>query len=269
MNLSKSPLLALPSIEPLQALAYAAGKAILDIYNDKDRMDQFILKHDASPLTLADRASHGIIADGLRLLTPDIPVLSEEGTAIPYKIRRQWEYFWCVDPLDGTKEFLRKNDEFTVNIALIHRQRPVLGIIYVPASDGLYYGSQETGSWKIINHQPAIQLHTDNAAKQWIAVRSRSHAGAGEWEVLGRYPVTKEIAAGSALKFCLIAEGSAHLYYRQGPTMEWDTAAGHAIVQFSGGRLSTPSGAPFLYNKESLVNGPFICGIDAPSLPSH
>ena len=249
-------------LKGLQTLAFSAGSSILDVYNDTDRMSQFTLKQDASPLTMADRSSHNIIADGLRILTPDIPVLSEEGSSIPYEIRRHWEYFWCIDPLDGTKEFLHRNNEFTVNIALIHRQRPVLGIIYIPVSGTLYYGSETTGSWKITNDDKALRLHTDNEAKEWIAVSSRSHASDGETEMLSRYPVSKQISAGSALKFCLIAEGSAHFYYRHGPTMEWDTAAGHAIVQYSGGKLTTPSGEPFLYNKTSLVNGPFICSID-------
>jgi 3'(2'), 5'-bisphosphate nucleotidase len=248
--------------EYLQALVVKAGNAILAIYNDEDRMKQVTFKKDDSPVTLADRASHEIIVRGLHALTPDIPVLSEEGTATPYAIRRHWENFWCVDPLDGTKEFIRKNDEFTINIALIHKQEPILGIIFVPVSQTLYCGWPQSGSWKIHKGDAAIRIHADNQAQEWIAVGSRSHASPEEEEIVAKYPVTKKIFAGSALKFCLIAEGAAHFYYRHGPTMEWDTAAGHAIVQYSGGKLSMPSGEPFLYNKESLVNGSFICSID-------
>lgn len=249
-------------IDDLQTLARIAGVAILAVYNDREQFRQVTFKEDDSPLTLADRASHEILTQGLRRLTPDIPVLSEEGSGIPYEIRRHWEYFWCIDPLDGTKEFLDRNDSFTVNIALVHRQTPVLGLIYVPVSGSLYHASQATGSWKVTSDGDSVRIHTDDHATEWIAVRSRLHSAPEETAILDRYPVTRQITAGSALKFCLVAEGSAHLYYRHGPTMEWDTAAGHAIVLQSGGRFATPSGGPFLYNKETLVNGPFICSID-------
>jgi 3'(2'), 5'-bisphosphate nucleotidase len=248
-------------IDQLVTLARNAGVAILSVYNDREQFSQVTFKEDDSPLTLADRASHDILSQGLRQLTPDIPVLSEEGSGIPYETRRHWEYFWCVDPLDGTKEFLNRNDAFTVNVALVHRQTPVLGVIYVPVSGSLYYGSATTGSWKVTSDDASVRIHTDDQASEWIAVRSRLHSGPEETAILDRYPVTKQITAGSALKFCLVAEGSAHLYYRHGPTMEWDTAAGHAIVEHSGGRFATLSGEPFLYNKASLVNGPFICSI--------
>ena len=248
-------------IDHLITLARHAGVAILSVYNDREQFSQVTLKEDDSPLTLADRASHDILSQGLRQLTPDIPVLSEEGSDMPYEIRRHWEYFWCVDPLDGTKEFLNRNDAFTVNVALVHRQTPILGVIYIPVSGALYYGSAITGSWKVTSDDATVRIHTDDQAREWIAVRSRLHSGPEETAILDRYPVTKQITAGSALKFCLVAEGSAHLYYRHGPTMEWDTAAGHAIVEHSGGKFATLSGEPFLYNKASLVNGPFICSI--------
>jgi 3'(2'),5'-bisphosphate nucleotidase len=249
-------------IESLKEIALQAGKAILDIYDQPEAGGRFTIKADASPLTLADQASHEIIVRGLHALTPGIPVISEEGADVPYEVRRHWAYYWCIDPLDGTKEFLHRNGEFTINIALVHNQRPVFGIIYVPVSQAFYYGSEETGSWKITQGQAPVRLQTDDQAPEWTSVVSRSHAGSGETELLSRYPVTRQIAAGSALKFCMIAEGRAHIYYRHGPTMEWDTAAGHAIVQYSGGKLSQPSGEPFLYNKESLLNGSFICSIN-------
>lgn len=247
------------SIEDLLALARAAGKAISAIYHDKILGARFSLKEDTSPLTLADSTSHDIITEGLHALSPDIPVLSEEGAGVPYEIRKHWEWFWCVDPLDGTKEFLRRNDEFTVNIALIHRQTPWLGVIYLPEADVLYYGSGITGSCKIVHDGSPVTLHTDRHAETWVSVGSRSHAGAGGNSVIQQYPVTRHMVAGSSLKFCLIAEGAAHLYYREGPTMEWDTAAGQAIVQYGGGRLCTLSGEQLTYNKQSLVNPPFIC----------
>jgi 3'(2'), 5'-bisphosphate nucleotidase len=253
----------IPLIEPVLSLSIKAGEAILDIYNGR-RQGEFRLKEDDTPLTLADQASHRIISSGLAALTPDIPCLSEEGSILPYEIRKHWDYFWCVDPLDGTKEFLQRNGEFTVNIALIHRHKPVLGVIYIPANGTLYYGTEATGGWKRSPDGNLAPLRADNAASQWTAVRSRSHASEAELEMLKTYPVSAQIAAGSSLKFCLIAEGLAHFYYRHGPTMEWDTAAGHVIVECSGGLLTAPSGDPFLYNKPSLTNGPFICRIVHP-----
>ena len=138
----------LPDIERLLKIAVDAGAAILTVYHNPQEAGLIKMKTDQSPLTLADEASHTIIEQGLQTLTPDIPILSEEGADMPYQVRRQWETFWCVDPLDGTKEFIRRNGEFTVNIALIHRQQPVLGIIYVPVTDTLYWGGAETGSFK-------------------------------------------------------------------------------------------------------------------------
>ena len=246
-------------MEALIALVQQAGRAILDVYHDEELMSQVSLKEDASPLTLADQASHAIIFKGLQALTPDIPILSEEGIHIPYEVRKDWECFWCVDPLDGTKEFLRKSDEFTVNIALIQGQEPVLGIIGLPVSQCIYYGAGHIGSWKLMAAQQPVRLSTDKQARQWIAVNSRSHGSPEEQEILGRFPIAKQIVAGSSLKFCFIAEGLAHLYYRHGPTMEWDTAAGHAIVAASGGTLTSPTGDSFLYNKKSLLNSSFLC----------
>lgn len=243
----------------LLKLTLKAAAAVTAIYYDERLMGQHTLKQDASPLTLADKASHDILAEGLQSLTPGIPLLSEEGAGIPWEVRGMWEYFWCVDPLDGTKEFLRRNDEFTVNVALVYRQEPVFGIICSPVSQALYYGSENGGSWKLLPGKTPLRLETSKRSKDWTALCSRSHASIQEQELLQRYPVTNQIVAGSSLKFCLIAEGAAQLYYREGHTMEWDTAAGHAIVQYSGGQLSTPAGTPFLYNKKSLVNGPFIC----------
>ena len=255
----------IPLLETVCSLSIQAGEAILDIYNGQ-RRGEFLLKADESPLTLADQASHRIITSGLAGLTPEIPCLSEEGSIPSYEIRAHWDYFWCVDPLDGTKEFLQRNGEFTVNIALIHQRMPVLAAIYIPVSGTLYYGTQATGSWKRSPDGSLVALRADNAASQWTAVRSRSHASEEELQLLKAYPVVAQIAAGSSLKFCLVAEGLAHFYYRHGPTMEWDTAAGHLIVECSGGILTTPTGDPFLYNKPSLTNGPFICRVGHPGI---
>jgi 3'(2'), 5'-bisphosphate nucleotidase len=248
-------------IEPILELASRAGEAILSIYMDDDRMGEVMLKQDQSPLTAADRTSNELLVNGLRELTPDIPVLSEESAVQPYEIRKGWEYFWCVDPLDGTKEFLQKNGEFCICIALIHDRRPILGIIHIPVSGSSYYGSMATGAWKITKDQAPVRLYADNRATDWIAVSSRSHRSPEETKMAGSLPITRHIFAGSALKFCLIAEGSAHFYLRQGSTMEWDTAAGQVLVEISGGKLCTLSGQPLLYNKESLVNESFMCGI--------
>lgn len=244
----------------LSAIAIEAGKAILKVYQSGERIHVSV-KEDRTPLTIADRLSHDIIAQGLHAMDSTIPVLSEEGASVTYGERRNWEYFWCVDPLDGTKEFIHRRDEFTVNIALIHGNKPVLGIIYVPVYETLYYGADGWGSWRQKNGEAAEQIHADKTASAWTAIGSRSHASAEEEAVLKNYPVVHTIAAGSSLKFCRIAEGAAHIYYRHGPTMEWDTAAGQAIAVNSGAVMTAVDGSPFIYNKPSLRNGGFICRV--------
>jgi 3'(2'), 5'-bisphosphate nucleotidase len=239
----------------LLLLAKEAGAGILSVY---DTQIEVTLKDDLSPLTLADKVSHDIITEGLAALTPGIPVISEEGKDVPYEVRKDWEYYWCVDPLDGTKEFIKRNGEFTVNIALMHNNIPVLGIIYVPVAGDLYYGGADIGSWKQIASGEKNQIYADVKATDWISVGSRSHASAEETELLARYPVSATISIGSSIKFCLVAEGKAHIYYRHGPTMEWDTAAGQAIAVYSGAIMTRPDGRPFEYNKPSLLNGSFL-----------
>ncbi|WP_026463191.1 3'(2'),5'-bisphosphate nucleotidase CysQ [Adhaeribacter aquaticus] len=249
------------NIEQLLKIALEAGEAILTVYNHPEEALQVKLKTDESPLTLADEASHKVIEIGLQKLTPEIPILSEEGASIAYEERKNWEYFWCVDPLDGTKEFIKRNGEFTVNIALIHNERPVLGVIYVPVQQTLYWGGENIGSFKRTPDGTTIQLQVNAEATEWVSVGSRSHASPEEEIVLAQYPIVSSITAGSSLKFCLIAEGKAHIYYRQGPTMEWDTASGQAIVANSGGVMTMPNGEPFRYNKPSLLNGGFLCKV--------
>lgn len=250
----------LPALLPqLLQLAKKAGAAIMHVYNQPASFTEVTLKSDQSPLTQADQAAHDIIAAGLAELTPEIPLLSEEGKQIPYQERVNWEYYWCVDPLDGTKEFISRNGEFTVNIALIKDSTPVAGIIYAPVTDELYYTDGQTGTFKIGGNSEPVPITVAGKTVEMMAVKSRSHAALEEINFLKQFPVSAEIAIGSSLKFCLIAEGRAHLYYRHGPTMEWDTAAGQAILTQAGGQVTTPTGEPFSYNKPSLLNSSFLC----------
>jgi 3'(2'), 5'-bisphosphate nucleotidase len=251
-------------IEPLLTVAVKAGEAILSIYNDVSVSGSVQYKADKSPLTLADTLSHNRIVADLKLLHPDIPILSEEGADIPYEVRKTWEYYWCVDPLDGTKEFINRNGEFTVNIALIHKDTPVLGIIYVPCKDTLYYGNDKGSFKKVANEKPA-SIKAVATTSAWVSVGSRSHADGSEAAFLSGFPVTEQLTAGSSLKFCLVAEGKAQIYFRNGPTMEWDTAAGHAIAVNAGAIMQTPQGQPFVYNKPSLLNSGFVCRVKLPA----
>ncbi len=250
----------LPTLLPeLLQLAKNAGNAIMQVYNQPASFTQVTLKSDQSPLTQADQAAHEIIAAGLALLTPGIPVMSEEGKLIPYEERRAWKYYWCVDPLDGTKEFISRNGEFTVNIALMANNKPTAGIIYAPVPDELYYTDGQNGAYKQTNNQAPVKLQVTGKTNNLVVVKSRSHNAPEEITFLEQFPVANEVRIGSALKFCLIAEGVAQLYYRHGPTMEWDTAAGQAILAQAGGQLTQPNGKPFPYNKPNLVNGSFLC----------
>ena len=248
-------------IDSLLDVAKQAGGGILDVYNGVSGDMQVSYKEDQSPLTVADSASHHIIASRLAELTPNIPVLSEEGKDITYEEREKWEYYWCVDPLDGTKEFIKRNGEFTVNIALIYNNQPVLGIIYVPVTDMIYLGGMNIGSWKVLPDSTVKKLKVQPKDENRTAVGSRTHSSEEEAELLKAHNVTQTISIGSSLKFCMIAEGAAQIYYRHGPTMEWDTAAGHAIAVYSGASMTTPDGKPFTYNKPSLLNGSFICKV--------
>ncbi|SEL67760.1 3'(2'),5'-bisphosphate nucleotidase [Parapedobacter koreensis] len=247
-------------IPALIAIAKEAGKAILKVYHTDMDEWHILQKSDASPLTVADTLSHRIISEGLTNLFPAIPVLSEEGRDIPYAQRKDWECYWCVDPLDGTKEFISRNGEFTVNIALIIGNAPVFGLIYVPVTDTVYYGLNDHGSFQIVGSGEArnIQARTSEPP---VAVGSKSHKTAAESTFLASRGIQQVVSIGSSLKFCLIAEGKAQVYYRHGPTMEWDTAAGHAIAVNSGARMTNADGSAFTYNKVNLVNGSFICSV--------
>jgi 3'(2'), 5'-bisphosphate nucleotidase len=284
---------------PLSSLLLAAlrtakdaGLAVLDVY--KQEFDMWY-KEDRSPLTSADQRSHKIIVDHLN--DPSIksfPILSEEGKDIPFEQRRTWKYFWLVDPLDGTKEFIKKNGEFTVNIALIYQNRPVLGIIYAPVKQCFYFASKDMGAYRLqcndadgqlddgvvesdedevlgailrrSDKLPCEDLRLDTSDSQLVIAGSRSHPSK-EFEVFvesmkKKYAKVEVVSSGSSLKLCLVAEGRADIYPRLGPTMEWDTAAGQAVVeQASGSVVNYETGEPLKYNKKILLNPWFIAKI--------
>ena len=246
-------------IEEIKVIARAAGDEILKVYNNPEMNTEVDYKADDSPLTKADIASNKVIIKGLKNLDIQYPILSEEEKHQSYEERRAWHEFWLVDPLDGTKEFINRNGEFTVNIALIREKRPVMSVIYVPVKDVLYW-ADETGAWKQ-SSEGTFQLHVNHSAGNRVAVRSKSHASPEEEIVLERYDVVDSISVGSSLKFCMVAEGKADVYYRHGPTMEWDTAAGQAILQGAGGKVyvGAEEKEEFSYNKENLLNGSFLC----------
>jgi 3'(2'), 5'-bisphosphate nucleotidase len=242
-------------IEKIIDIVRKTEQPVLDIYNS-DRFDVEI-KGDNSPLTRADKLSNDIIMGGLKSHFPDIPVISEEGKDTPYEKRKGYSRFFLVDPLDGTKEFIKKNGEFTVNVALIENNRPVLGVISAPVLKDLYYGLLEEGAYKI-HEGSKEQIQVDpNIEDGVVTVQSRSHSGEAEKEFYSEFNVTDSISKGSSLKFCMVAEGKAHLYFRSGPTMEWDTAAGHAILESAGGYVYTGKKI-FKYNKEILKNPGFV-----------
>lgn len=240
------------------AIAKDAGDAIMEIYTKEF---EIAYKDDSSPLTQADKAANDIITHGLNALAIKLPILSEEGKEIPYDIRKNWDYFWMVDPLDGTKEFIKKNGEFTVNIALIHNHEPVLGVVYAPALDEIYWAKQGSGAFK--NGQK-LPLYTDSDYKKKLrVVASKSHLNYETQEYIDALAKTTEfiecVSKGSSLKLCMIAEGSADIYPRLAPTMEWDTAAADAIVRESGKVCCEyPSMIPLPYNKENLINMFFL-----------
>jgi 3'(2'), 5'-bisphosphate nucleotidase len=235
-------------------LARKAGDAILSVYGQQFEVTN---KADQSPLTLADTKSHEIIVQGLQALTPDVPVLSEEASDIPYSERRQWRRYWLVDPLDGTKEFVSRNGEFTVNIALIDGHDPVLGVVHVPVSETTYTGVRGAGATRQIKSEPAIQIRTTVPAPTPLRiVGSRSHRDAVLDRYLPRLEPYQLVAVGSSIKFCLVAEGSADFYPRFGLTSEWDTAAAQAVVEAAGGRVLQTDGQPLRYNAKAEVLNP-------------
>jgi len=242
-------------------ISLLAGDEILQIYNDKIEVVQ---KKDLSPLTKADIASNKIILRSLEAIDNSIPVLSEE-SLVNWNERKKWNKYWLVDPLDGTKEFIKKNGEFTVNIALIENNKPILGVIYVPTKSTLYFAQQNFGSFKInitselksLDGAKKIFVSNQKIIQRVIGSRSHSNQDFDEW-VKNNFPNSLIVQAGSSYKFCLIAEGSADIYPRFGPTSEWDIAAGHIIVNEAGGEVRTFDNTDIKYNtKEDLLNPHF------------
>jgi len=250
-------------IDFIISLVRKAGEEILKIYYQAFEVDY---KSDNSPITLADKNAHAILVKALKGKYPSIPILSEEGEIAPYSERKHWQSFWLLDPLDGTKEFLKKNDEFTVNIALIENGFPTFGVVYAPALNVLYYGLKETGSFKIDSTNRCLSIKSSSNYLDKKAVKivgSRSHSDKQMTifiEQLEKQGKQVELAtSGSSLKFCFVAEGSADIYPRFTPTMEWDTAAAHAVVVFAGKQvLQMNTQNSLVYNKENLLNPSFI-----------
>lgn len=244
-------------IEIVLDICREAGSAIMEIYRGDIQVET---KPDQTPLTEADRASHDIIVRQLKQNFPETPILSEEGQDVSFEARNCWERFWLVDPLDGTKEFIKKNDEFTVNIALIEDKEPVLGAIYVPAKNLLYWGGKEQPAKLQTGFSPPRPIRARQADPQQglTVIMSRSHPSRELEEYLSGLPVAEKLPVGSSLKFCAVAEGRADLYPRLGPTMEWDIAAGHAILEAAGGHVRKVDGGRLVYNKRALLNPHFI-----------
>jgi len=249
-------------LEKLQMMAQEAalkgGEEILKVYHS-DRFE-VEFKGDQSPLTLADRNAHVAICD--LLSESGIPILSEEGKEIPYKERKNWHRLWIVDPLDGTKEFIKRNGEFTVNIALIENGKPILGVIYVPVKDQLYTGAIGIGAQKKENGK-VIQMPIEQEKRKYRAVGSRSHMSVETEKFFDdlktRHGEVEIVSMGSSLKICLVAEGTADVYPRFAPTMEWDTAAGHAIAGAAGKSLiDVKTNREMVYNREDLLNNWFV-----------
>ncbi len=249
--------------------ALRAGQAIMEIYTHPDTDWEVERKADNSPLTLADRRSHAVIAEALSA-TP-YPLLSEEGVHLPYDERKDWHTLWIVDPLDGTKEFLKRNDEFTVNIALVEDGVPTLGVIYVPAKHTLYWGVKGEGAFRAdvdastLQRSKVVSIPQPGATegRPFRVVASRSHLSPETQQLIDRlrtaHPDLDTVSAGSSLKLCLVAEGNADIYPRLAPTMEWDTAAGHAIALAAGCTVTdAATGQPLRYNKPDLHNPFFI-----------
>ena len=243
-------------IEDIKAIAQEAGDAIMEIYAKDFDIDY---KEDRSPLTEADLKSNAIICSRLDALYPDIPILSEENKAVPYQERKDWRYYWCIDPIDGTKEFIKKNGEFTVNIALIEGNTPVVGVVYAPAIGEMYSAKQGEGAY-LNGQQLPLYENTDKttrlkvvASKSHLSEETQAFIDALETETI------EQVSRGSSLKLCMVASGEADIYPRLGPTMEWDTAAADAVVREAGKMTChKETEEPMVYNKENLLNPWFV-----------
>ena len=244
------------NIKDIKKIARLAGNEIMEIYQKNFHIEY---KDDKSPLTQADTKSNEIICNALMNLYPKIPILSEENKIIDFEERQGWEYYWCIDPIDGTKEFIKKNGEFTVNIALIHNNSPILGVVYAPALGDMYYAKQGEGAFKNNDKLP-LKININKEEKMYV-VASKSHLSIETQEFIDSLNTKKieQVSKGSSLKLCMVAEGLADIYPRLAPTMEWDTAAADAIVRESGKMTYQYDNNKFLeYNKENLLNPWFV-----------
>ena len=254
------PLLDADLREDVIELTHDAAAAILGIYDSEFAVER---KDDNSPLTAADLAAHRCIVEGLARITPDIPVLSEESAETPTAQRRSWSRFWLVDPLDGTREFVKRNGEFTVNIALIDVGVAVYGFVQAPVTGVLWHGGAGIGAFRRERGDDALRdrrLHTRApAAAPWRVAASRSHRDPRSEAFIARMGQTEPRSQGSSLKFCALAEGELDVYPRFGPTSEWDTGAGQCVLEGAGGAVLDPRGRPFRYNqRDTLLNGDFV-----------
>lgn len=243
-------------LNDIKNIALEAGNAIMEIYVRDFKVEY---KDDKSPLTEADLKANEIICSSLEKLYPNIPIMSEENKEDVYSVRKDREYYWCIDPIDGTKEFVKKNDEFTVNIALIHNDTPVLGVVYAPAIDEMYEAKKGFGAFKNGEKLP-LKVNTTPQIKLSV-VASKSHLSGETQEFIDSLDTqeVEQISRGSSLKLCMVAEGEADIYPRLAPTMEWDTAAADAIVREAGKMTyEFNSQKPVVYNKENLLNPWFI-----------
>jgi 3'(2'), 5'-bisphosphate nucleotidase len=248
-------------IDSIVALAEKAGQAILEVYSSEFEVQS---KADQSPLTQADLSAHLCIVAGLEALTPELPIISEEAGLPDFAERSSWQRYWLVDPLDGTKEFVNRNGEFTVNIALIEQGNAVLGVVHVPVQNTTYIGCEGFGAERRDSDGNAVTIHVSSGSSQPVrVVGSRSHRGASLDAYLKELGECDMIPMGSSLKFCVIAEGGADLYPRLGLTSEWDTAAAQAVVEQAGGSVVTLDGKAMKYNTKSEILNPYFFVIGA------
>ena len=250
-------------LDHVLGVAVAAGREILEVYQNPFEVDH---KDDGSPLTMADRRAHEAIVAELRVLTPDIPVFSEESEREVLATRRQWRRFWLVDPLDGTREFVRRSGDFTVNIALVDNGSPILGVVHSPVKNTSYYAAPGVGAFRDDTASTGATIRIRSAdMKNMTMMKSHSHAspetGRFHRNLENRVGKVNIVSMGSSLKICLVAEGTADIYPRLGPTCEWDTAAAHCILEVAGGSLIDARGRSLRYNKPDILNPWFLaCG---------
>ena len=250
-----------PFIEGVKNIALEAGNAIMEVYEDESKFG-VTQKADDSPLTVADQKSNQIICDGLKKLVPDFPIISEENKEIPYYTRKNFHYAWLVDPVDGTKEFIKRNGEFTVNIALIKEGKTIFGVVYVPVTKEMYWATQGQGAWLSVDGGAPQSLKAPSFSmsdKGLNVVCSRSHLNDDTAAFIGKLDDPNKVSKGSSLKFLILAQGGAHVYPRLAPTMEWDTGAAQIILEEAGGKvINVETDQPLDYNKQNLRNPHFI-----------